>query len=230
MTQDTEMTLAKVKAWAKELNEQGIELKLRWDGGGDSGWVYFEIDGEQKETPETSFLVDWCYDVLDYGSWAGEFSASGEAVYDPKEEAFVGTDVYSTEEYQEIDSEDAIVFQVPTSIKVDGVEVSVEADGDEAIVTVDIRVTHGFKTPEYKTLEFELQESIQTAYYQVVNKCCKHGTYTPANCARLFTKDDMILEDNGQHWVMKWDDADINYWEEEDKEIVLSLNRGEDNE
>ena len=35
---------------------------------------------------------------LDYGSWAGDFSANGEAVYDSKEKAFVGTDYYSETE------------------------------------------------------------------------------------------------------------------------------------
>jgi hypothetical protein len=229
MSEIKEVTLSDVRAWAKKLHEDGNTLVLHWDGGGDSGWVHFEVDGRDLSTPEIEFLINWCYDELDYGSWAGEFSASGEAVYNPEEEAFIGIDCYSTEEYVSINDEDAIVFIVPASIKVDSVEINIEADGDEANINVEIRITHGFKTPEYRAIETKLQEEIEAKYYQIVDKYCKNGeSFTPASCNRLFTKEEMILEDNGQHWVLKWDDADVNHWEKEDKDIVLSLKDNED--
>ena len=72
-----------VKEWCDQQVAEGKELTLRWEGGGDSGWVYFELDGSQVENEYTEKLVDYCYDVLDYGSWAGEFDATGEATYNP---------------------------------------------------------------------------------------------------------------------------------------------------
>ena len=35
--------------WCKDQADQGNELTMKWEGGGDSGWVYFEIDGESTD-------------------------------------------------------------------------------------------------------------------------------------------------------------------------------------
>jgi len=80
--------------WCKEQYEQGNELALVWDGGGDSGWCYFEMDGDTVENEYTEALVDHMYDTLNYGSWAGEFQANGRAIYDPETNSFEGTDYY----------------------------------------------------------------------------------------------------------------------------------------
>lgn len=231
MSEIKELTPADIRAWAKELHAQGSTLKLCWDGGGDSGWAYFEIDGEQRDTPETEYLVDMCYGELDYGSWAGEFSASGEALYNPEEEAFVGTDNYSTEEYENINDEDALLIEVPTCIKVDGLEVNIESDGDEATLTLEIKVTHGFKTPEYKKIEREIEQKLLDKYYKIVDKYSRSGnTYTPASCNQVFTKADLELSTDGEYWIATWDDIDVNKLEGEDRDIVLSLKDTEDNE
>lgn len=79
--QQPKMTVAQ---WCDEQVKNGHTLTLKWDGGNDSGWVYFELDGEELTNEYTEKLVDYCYSELDYGSWAGDFSANGEAEYDPK--------------------------------------------------------------------------------------------------------------------------------------------------
>lgn len=48
----------------------------------------FEIDGEKEDNEFTNTLVDLMYDELDYGSWAGEFSASGTAILQPRNKVF----------------------------------------------------------------------------------------------------------------------------------------------
>ena len=83
-----------VLEWCKEQVAQGHELKICWEGGGDSGWCYFQIDGEEANNEYTDHLVNSMYSELDYGSWAGEFTATGEATFDPSENAFVGIDDY----------------------------------------------------------------------------------------------------------------------------------------
>ena len=67
--------------WLDEQADLGKDVMLKWEGGNDSGWAYFELDGETIENEHTDRLVNWMYDHLDYGSWAGDFSAQGEAVY-----------------------------------------------------------------------------------------------------------------------------------------------------
>ena len=80
--------------YCDNLVKEGKELALNWEGGGDSGWVYFTVDGKEDDSDEIRRLIDACYEVLDYGSWAGEFSANGEATYNPKTKCFEGVDNY----------------------------------------------------------------------------------------------------------------------------------------
>mgnify|MGYP003335272251 CR=1 FL=1 len=35
--------------WCDQQVADGHDLKLHWEGGGDSGWCYFTIDGENAE-------------------------------------------------------------------------------------------------------------------------------------------------------------------------------------
>lgn len=229
MIQDTDMTIAKVRAWAKKLHEEGKELKLLWDGGGDSGWVHFEIDGQDASGPEIEFLIDWCYNVLDYGSWAGEFSAAGEAAYDPETESFEGVDWYSSEESCSVNDEDAITIKIPTAIKVDGLEINMETDDEEPLIYVAIKVTNGFKTPAHTEAEEEIHANIEHQYNAILRKYnTGEKKYTAAWNNEIFSKSDMTLSEDGQHWIVKWDDLSITEWYEEDKEIVLNLKDDED--
>ena len=47
-----------------------------WEGGGDSGYISIKED-----FPCSEIVEKHCDDVLDYGSWAGEFSSSGHIYY-----------------------------------------------------------------------------------------------------------------------------------------------------
>lgn len=228
--QDTDMTIAKVRAWAKQLHEEGKELKLLWDGGGDSGWVHFEIDGKDASGPEIEFLIEWCYNVLDYGSWAGEFSAAGEAAYDPETESFEGIDWYSSEDSCNIADEDAIIIKIPTAIKVDGLEINMETDEEAPFTSVDIKVTHGFKTQAHTAAEENIVEQINEQYEKIIEKYCSSGEtkYSAAWNDETFRTDDMTLSEDGQYWILKWDTASVTEWYEEDKNIVLDLKEDED--
>lgn len=92
------MNVNEVIAWCCNMADAGHTLEICWEGGGDSGWVYFELDGKTIENDITEFMVNKMYDELDYGSWAGEFNASGRAQFDPATKKFVGTDHYSQED------------------------------------------------------------------------------------------------------------------------------------
>ncbi len=144
------------------LHEEGKEVVLHWDGGGDSGWVYLTIDGKEYtdyETKEGTFereLIDYCYAELDYGSWAGEFSANGEAHYDPTEQAFVGTDYYSEDDTVNFPFE--IKLSVPELLWFDNLDILIEDEGD---VDVSLGVKNGFLTPEHERVAAELKDYMQ---------------------------------------------------------------------
>jgi hypothetical protein len=147
--------------WCDEQVEKGHELAMAWEGGGDSGWVYFKIDDEQvsdsAENDQISNLIDRMYDQLDYGSWAGEFSASGEAIYDPNQKAFVGTDYYSEDETYQFDY--LIKVTVPKKLWFDAIEYNLE--GEDPIVDVAFILRNGFLSDTHTTAAHIIKENLE---------------------------------------------------------------------
>ncbi|NBO23192.1 hypothetical protein EBU94_07645, partial [bacterium] len=145
--------------WCKDLHEQGNDLTMKWEGGGDSGWIYFEIDGETTDNEYTRALIDVMDDILDYGSWAGEFNASGTAVYDPKINGFVGTDFYGEDESEVLNAN--FTIRIPKKFWFTTFHVEVERNYDEGTnVATNFLVKNGFLTQEHtdfcRNLEQEL--------------------------------------------------------------------------
>jgi len=152
--------------WCDAMVAKGHTLTLEWDGGNDSGWVEFKIDGENPEENQyTESLKNYCYDTLDYGSWAGDFSASGEAVYEPKQKAFMGVDNYSTEE---IVNEDIKVFlRIPKDVWFDGISIQVEESQGSVYqegVDVELLVQNGFTTDRHAEVASEIATAVRDAF------------------------------------------------------------------
>lgn len=163
-----------VLEWCKEQVVQGHELKICWEGGGDSGWVYFEIDGQQVDNEYTDYLVDCMYTELDYGSWAGEFTATGEAIFDPLENAFVGIDDY--QEDDRLSYECKISFKVPNNLWYDRIHYSIECSGDETPdIEVQFGITNGFLSQEHKEIEKVLEDILHDEVPKLIEQFVEEG-------------------------------------------------------
>lgn len=134
--------------WCNSQVDAGNTLTIGWEGGGDSGWAYFKINDKEVNNDYTEFLLDRMYEVLDYGSWAGEFNATGVAKYDKDEQAFVGTDEYSEDET--IDHPYIIQIDVPNELWFDSISVQMDQDYDDSPnVEVTFNIKNGFLSPEH---------------------------------------------------------------------------------
>ena len=148
-----------VLEWCKDQVAQGKELTIHWEGGGDSGWAHFEIDGETVDNEYTDHLVNSMYNELDYGSWAGEFSATGEAKFDVDEEAFIGVDNYSEDDSSQKECE--FKFKVPKKLWFDSISIHIEAEYDEsATVEASFNLKNGFLTAEHGVVTDQISEAI----------------------------------------------------------------------
>lgn len=149
---------------------EGKEIKMAWEGGGDSGWCWFEIDGQQvsdaAQDSHIRSLLDYMYDELDYGSWAGEFSANGYAVYDPEQKAFVGTDYYSEDDTVSYDCD--IIIRIPKSLWFDRFELQIE--DEDATVDSVFHVRNGFLTPEHDEFIEQFNEQFHKQVWAVIEK------------------------------------------------------------
>jgi hypothetical protein len=220
--------MAKIKSeksvleWCRQQVIDGRELKLCWEGGGDSGWTYFQIDGQTVENTFTEKLTDMMYAELDYGSWAGEFSAQGEAIFDAYTEAFVGTDYYS--ETTNISIEADIKVSIPKEIWFDRIRINVDVQEDENNVEVSFIVLNGFVTPQHTVLE----ESLKTYILDEVI-----DTIDSKNLNNFRSAWDNIIinhsefTENGDSITYTIDKLSISVEEQTDKSIYLSISENE---
>jgi hypothetical protein len=162
------MKIEDVIKWCDDQSQIGNEVAICWEGGGDSGWIYMTVDGSESSSEEGDWLVDRMSDILDYGSWAGEFSASGTAVYNPETKVFEGEDVYSedTNETYELSDDDILIVKIPKRYFFE--ELNIEFDNilDGGEVTIRPVVRNGILNQELITycesLEHDLTEKART--------------------------------------------------------------------
>ena len=155
------MKIEDVIKWCDEQSQDGKEVAICWEGGGDSGWVYIEVDGgDNTSSEESDWLVERMCSILDYGSWAGEFSASGRAEYNSETKMFEGEDVYTedTTETLELKLEDAIVVKIPKRFYFEELEIQIENILDGGPVAIVPKVKNGFLSTELITLCESLQD------------------------------------------------------------------------
>ena len=147
--------------WCNQQVDEGKELKFTWEGGGDSGWADLVLDDNNIDVPGYSnVLLDGIYEELDYGSWAGEFHASGEAIYSKEEQAFVGIDDYVEDETIGYPCE--IVLNVPNKIWYDSINIAIEMDHEDADINVQVNfiIKNGFLTQEHREIVDLLKDEI----------------------------------------------------------------------
>lgn len=170
MTTKTEML--SVLDWCNKMADEGRELKLVWDGGGDSGWAHFQMDEDEVDNAYTRRLVDHIYDELDYGSWAGEFQASGEAHYDKGEQAFIGTDYYTEDEDKSWEAN--IKIEIPKTLWFDRLEIQFKGDGEPEAEFV---INNGFKSPDHYTYLETLVHKLGLEYDKAIAEFSKENEY-----------------------------------------------------
>jgi hypothetical protein len=148
--ENTELSIQDIINWCDEQSAQGHEVSLKWEGGGDSGWVYLEVDGEQTSSEEAEWLIDKMYDTLDYGSWAGEYSVNGEASYNSDTKEFEGTDYFSTEDDLTFSPKKSFTLRVPKNCNFDTIVLNCE--GESYDFEYEIYLRNGFVTSELTTV------------------------------------------------------------------------------
>lgn len=147
--------------WCNQQVDEGKELQFTWEGGGDSGWAEFRVDGEDFSNEFSDDLLDGIYEELDYGSWAGEFYSSGSAFYNKEDQAFIGIDDYSEDET--VGHDCSIVVDVPSTLWYDSINVRLSCDDmDSQIeVVVDFVIKHGFISEEHNNAKIQIEDYLR---------------------------------------------------------------------
>lgn len=208
--------------WLKDLDDNGNELSIGWEGGGDSGWCFFQVDGDQVDNEYSEALIDYMYNTLNYGSWAGEFNANGKAIYDAPTRTFEGTDYYGEDGNDVIDSN--IVINIPKRLWFDTLHVEVEANYDETPnISVQFLIKNGFLTQEHLDICSNLEEILRDEFDALFS-----NYETNDNCDFRGSNDSFILErkdgiEDEDMLVFKIDKIEVNTLDNEERTIVFKL-------
>lgn len=210
--------------WLENLDKGGNELSIGWEGGGDSGWCFFNIDGSQEDNEYTEAILEYMYDTLDYGSWAGEFSANGTAIYDHKTKTFEGTDHYGEDGNDVLECN--VIIKVPKELWFETLHVETESYYDEAPnVSVQFIVKNGFLTQEHlnfcSNLEAELKDEFE-AMFDNYESTDDHE-FRGCTDSWIIDRKDAIEETDGMLVFNNINKIDVQTIERQDKSVVLEL-------
>jgi len=212
-----------ILTWLDEQANQGNKLTIVWEGGGDSGWCYFEINGEQVENEYTEALIEYMYDNLNYGSWAGEFQANGRAVYNPETKSFKGTDYYSEDGHDNMETE--IKISVPKSFWFDTFHIEIECYNDETPnVATSFLVKNGFLTQQHEDFCSNLDEVLRDDFDALFNDYEeRNGVDEFRGChdSWIINRADFTEENDNLVFTIK--NVQIQVAESSDRDIVLEI-------
>ena len=216
------MAKKSVLGWLNQLVIEKKKLSIGWEGGGDSGWLFFNVDGEQVENEYTEALIDYMYNHLSYGSWAGEFSANGEAFYDFEKRTFEGTDYYSEDDSEpyEVDYE----LEIPKNLWFDTFHIEVESSYDETPnMSIQFHIKNGFLTKEHldfcSNLETVLQDKLDTLFSHY--KSSDGSEFRGCNDSWFLNKSE--FKDENDMLTYHLDTVNIQVMTAEDRYVVLEI-------
>ena len=208
--------------WCKDQTAQGNELKIVWEGGGDSGWVHFEDDAGDVDNDYTRTLVNEMENTLDYGSWAGEFSSNGTAIYNPDTNSFEGTDYYGEDTSEIIDCD--ILVQIPKKLWFETLRIECECyNEDNTEVSVRFIIKNGFLTQEHIDFCSNLEETLKDKFNSIFDNYNSVDGYEFKNCTDEWVINKSDTKEEGDMLVFTMNKIDLGVMGGDEKTIVLEL-------
>lgn len=229
MSEETTFTAQQLIDWCDKMASEGKNPVIKWEGGGDSGWCYMEDeDGDRlDEHPESEALLDHMYDTLDYGSWAGEFSASGKAPYNTKTKCFEGTDYYSQTDNTNCPAE--IRIEIPAFIPFDRLEIQTE--DEDCSVSCDIALDNGYIHPAAHDVMTSLEKQLREEITATVDKHYEKGGERELDSFwNHYVIDRNEFKREGDMMVHVLKQVHFSVQDTEDKDVCIDLKDMLDNE
>lgn len=224
-----DFTIQQIIDWCDKMTAEDKRPILKWEGGGDSGWVFMEDeDGERLDSElQADWLVDKMYDELDYGSWAGEFSANGEAEYNPETKCFEGTDYYSEEDRTSCAAN--IRIEIPAFIPFDTLEI--ETEDEDLHVSCALAIHNGYVHPASHEVMTSLEEQLKEEISAAVDKHYNGDMYDDfSNYYNHYVIDRNEFKREGDMMVYVIKEVSFNVHNTQEKDISIDLKELLENE
>ena len=184
--------------------------------------MHLEVDGEDVENEYSHALVNMMYERLNYGSWAGEFEANGEAIYDPKTNSFEGTDYYGEDGNTALSTDFRI--EIPKKLWFETLHIEVEANYDDTpSVSVRFIIKNGFLTDEHTDFCRNLEDILEDHFTDMFTnfESTDAHEFRGANDSWILEKAKGIEKDD--MLVFTLDEVDVQTIDRDERNIVLEL-------
>lgn len=196
------------------LAAEGKEIKVTWEGGNDSGGYSLFIDGNEVNYGDVAYdvIVDFISDEIDYGSWAGDYSADGSVIYNSDEGAFIG-------EGKEIESEGgniediSIEIRIPKYINFDSFDIKTEGTHcwDELDADCRFVIANGPVFQEHAKLEYDLGVHVRESVIHILDTDAKCNSEEVGWVHNEWTIRRESFKEDGDDLVYIIDEMDFTY-------------------
>jgi hypothetical protein len=164
--------------------------------------------------------------ILDYGSWAGEFNASGSAVYDPETKTFEGEDIYTEDETDTLllIEHEVILIKIPKKYYFETLDIQFDNVLDGGGVEVTARIKNGVLNKELTALCTSLETEIEDEACKLLtaNTKCEWSGYHTVEFGKSAIKEAGELDP--EFYVFKITELDYISQSENISGVAIDLN------
>lgn len=201
------------------LTKNGKQLSITWNGGNDSGCYEMVLDGEPRCNLLNieNFIMDMVATYVGYESFAGDFSTSGELIYNRENKSFEGVDEYTE------DSNDrhscSIPIRVPKELWFDQLELLIDIqNGSSGYAEAHFIIKNGPYDSVHSDCENKIKQNFSRLICAEIEKIKEFSSMSEEwkINSQDFTK-------NGKSQVFILESFEYSFWKGYSKQINFSL-------
>lgn len=218
-------TKEKAKVYLEELLSNGAqEIRITWEGGNDEGSFNLFVDDKEVTIIHTKKdgayeLVDFIADEIGYGSFAGDYSANGEVIYDVEQEAFIGTDDCEMLEDYNYKFKKPLVFPILKELWFDSVSVEISGYSEDMDISVRLSISNGPVFQEHIDFESNTVKVLEKEVDQIFNDI---DEVRDVWYSQEFGRDNLGVDKDG-NFLLAITGLTYNKYVSEVKDIVIQL-------
>lgn len=215
----------KAKAYVEKLLADGVEeIRVTWEGGNDEGSFSLFVDDKEvtidyNKKDGTYELVDFIADEIGYGSFAGDYNANGEVIYDVKQGAFVGTDDCEMLEDYNYDFKKPLVFPILKELWFDSVSVEISGYSEDMDISVRLSISNGPVFEEHMDFESNAVKVLEKEIYRLFDTI---DEVRDVWYSQEFGRDNLGVDKDG-NFLLAITGVTYNKYVGEVKDIVIQL-------
>ena len=208
----------------KLLSEGAKEIKITWDGGNDEGYYNLYVDDKEVTInwdlrDEAYSLIDYIGDEIGYGSFAGDFHATGEVIYNVEEEAFMGQDDCEMLDDFVYHFTEPLVFTILKDLWFDNVVVELSGYSEDIDISVRLSVINGPVFQEH--VDFE-SNAVEVITKEIDNFYNNVGEVNDFWFIKEFDRDTLGVDSDG-NFLLTLTEVEYNKYAGDIKDIFIQL-------